>query len=64
MYIKENKNFKVMMLGGYGKFTKYELWIILCNQNELGINTLYVQKYVGEEFVCKVDELTVKNYNP
>lgn len=62
MYMKNNKEFQLMMRGGYGFFSQYEVWSILSNQNELGINTLLIQKTNNMEFVCRVDDLTVKEY--
>lgn len=44
MYIKNNEQFKLMMKGGLAQFTQCELWTILAHQEELGINTLMVQK--------------------
>lgn len=62
MYIKHNEQFKLMMRGGLGQFTKYELWTILTLQDELGINTLMIQKDPYGQFLCKVDEITVIDY--
>ena len=62
MYIRNNQEFIDMMSGYFGKFTKYELWSILVHQNELGINTISVQKMDCDEFICKVDKETVLAY--
>ena len=62
MYMKNNKEFQLMMRGGLGQFTQYELWTILTHQSELGINTLMIQKDSSGQFLCKVDELTVIYY--
>ena len=62
MYMKHNEQFKLMMRGGLGQFTQYELWTILTHQEALGINTLIVQKDAYGQFLCKVDEITVINY--
>lgn len=62
MYMKNNKEFQLMMRGGCGFFSQYEVWSILTHQNELGINTLLIQKANSLEFVCRVDDLTVKEY--
>ena len=62
MCIRNSQEFIDMMNGYFGKFTKYELWSILVNQNELGINTISVQKMNCDEFICKVDKETVLAY--
>lgn len=63
MFIIENlEEFKRMMRGGLGQFDQYMLHSILKHQNELGINTLMIQKDPYGQFVCKVDELTVIYY--
>ena len=62
MYMKHNEQFKFMMRGGLAQFTQYELWTILTYQDELGINTLMVQKDPYGQFLCKVDEVTVIYY--
>ena len=62
MYIKNNKTFIDMMRGGTVTFTQYELWTILTHQNELGINTLHIQKTSDGHFVCCVDVLTRDAY--
>lgn len=62
MYMERNKKFIEMMNGGFGEFTQCELWAILTNQNELGINTIMVQKLNENEFICQVDDLTVTYY--
>ena len=62
MYMKNNEQFKLMMSGGLGQFTQYEVWAILNHQDELGINTLMIQKDPYGQFLCKVDELTVIYY--
>ena len=59
MFIIENlEQFKLVMRGGLGQFDQYMLHSILKHQNELGINTLMVQKDPYGQFLCKVDELT------
>ena len=62
MHMKNNQEFIDMMRGYFGKFTKYELWSILINQNELGINTISIQKMNCGDFICKVDKETVLAY--
>ena len=62
MYMKHNEQFKFMMRGGLAQFTQYEVWTILSHQDELGINTLMIQKDPYGQFLCKVDELTVIYY--
>ena len=63
MFIIENlEEFKLMMRGGVGQFDQYMLHSILKHQNELGINTLMIQKDSYGQFLCKVDELTVIHY--
>jgi hypothetical protein len=41
--MKNNKEFIEMMEGGFGEFSAYEVWFVLMNLNNLGINTLNVQ---------------------
>ena len=60
--MKNNENFQFMMQGEFGFFSQYELWNILLHQNELGINTILIQKDFTGKFVCKVDKLTVEEY--
>lgn len=60
--MKNNENFQLMMQGEFGFFSQYELWNILLHQNELGINTISIQKDFTGKFVCKVDKLTVEEY--
>lgn len=62
MHMKDNKEFIAMMNGYFGEFSAYEVWFILTNMNNLGINTLRVQQNFDETFYCTVDELTVKKY--
>lgn len=62
MYIKHSEQFKLMMRGGLGQFTQCELWTILNLQDELGINTLMIQKDPYGQFLCKVDKITVIDY--
>lgn len=62
MYMKHNKQFDIMMRGGCGTFTQYELWAILSHQNELGINTLLIQKSIDDKFICHVDNKTTFIY--
>lgn len=62
MYMARNKEFVNMMQGGFGRFTQYEVWLILSHQNELRINTLSIQKMNDGYFICCVDEFTTKEY--
>ena len=62
MHMKDNKNFIEMMEGGFGEFSAYEVWFILTNLNNLGINTLRAQQNFDETFYCSVDEATVRAY--
>lgn len=62
MYMKDNPKYIRMMMGDFGSFTQYELWQILLHQNDLGINTLMVQKTTDDGFICRVDNLTVEHY--
>lgn len=62
MYIKNNREFQLMMRGGAGFFSQYEIWTILSHQNELGINTISIQKDYTGKFVCMVDKLTIERY--
>ena len=62
MYMKDNKEFIAMMKGYFGEFTAYELWAILTNLNDLGINTLYTQQTLDGTFYCTVDKFTVRRY--
>lgn len=62
MYMKNNQEYIDMMEGHYGQFTQHELWQILLFQDELGINTIAIQKLAGGDFICKVDEKTVNEY--
>ena len=62
MYMRNNQEFIDMMRGYYGKFTQQQLWQILLHQNELGINTISIQKMNSSDFICKVDEETVLAY--
>lgn len=62
MHMKDNKEFIAMMNGYFGEFSAYEVWFILTNMNNLGINTLRVQQNFDKTFYCTVDELTVKKY--
>lgn len=57
--MRGNKEFDGMMDGDFGRFNVYQLWTILNNMDELGINTLMVQK-TSDGFICKVDELTTR----
>ena len=60
--MRNNRDYQLMMQGGAGFFSQYELWSILSHQNELGINTISIQKDFTGKFVCCVDELTIENY--
>lgn len=62
MYMKNNENFKLMMQGDIGFFSQYEVWTILSHQNELGINTISIQKDYTGKFVCMVDKPTIERY--
>ena len=62
MYMRNNPEFIDMMRGYFGKFTHHQLWQILLNQKELGINTISVQKMSCGDFICKVDKETVLEY--
>lgn len=62
MYMRNNKEFEEMMFGGFGIFTQQELWQVLLNFNELGINTLNVQKHIDGKFIATVDNLTIYAY--
>ena len=62
MHMKDNKNFIEMMEGGFGEFSPYEVWFILTNLNNLGINTLHTQQSIDGTFYCSVDEATVRAY--
>lgn len=62
MYIKNNREFQLMMQGDVGFFSQYEVWAILSHQNELGINTISIQKDYTGKFVCVVDKLAVERY--
>ena len=62
MHMKDNKEFIAMMNGYFGEFSAYEVWFILTNMNNLGINTLRMQQNFDGTFYCTVDELTVKAY--
>jgi hypothetical protein len=60
--MENNKEFIEMMNGGFGEFSAYEVWFILMNLNQLGINTLYTQQNLDGSFYCTVDKFTVKRY--
>lgn len=62
MYMKDNREFQLMMRGGAGFFSQYEIWAILLHQNELGINTISIQKDYTGKFVCMVDKPTIERY--
>lgn len=62
MHMENNKEFIEMMEGGFGEFSAYEVWFILTNLNNLGINTLRAQQNFDGSFYCSVDEFTVKAY--
>ena len=62
MYMKHSKLFHSLMMGNVVTLTQYELWNILTNQNELGINTIAIQKSNNGDFVCFVDNNTIKRY--
>ena len=50
------------MMGNIVTFTRYELWSILTNQNELGINTIAIQQANNGDYVCFVDNNTINRY--
>jgi hypothetical protein len=60
--MKDNPKYIRMMKGDFGNFTQQELWQILLHQNELGINTLKVQRMIDGAFICRVDNLSVNRY--
>ena len=62
MYMKNIREFQLMMQGGVGFFSQYEVWTILSHQNELGINTISIQKDYTGKFVCVVDKPTIERY--
>ena len=63
MFIIENlEEFKLMMRGGVGFFSQYEILAILSHQNELGINTISIQKDYTGKFICMVHKLTIESY--
>ena len=62
MHMKNNEEFIEMMEGGFGEFSAYEVWFILTNLNNLGINTLRAQQNLDGSFYCTVDKATVKAY--
>lgn len=63
MYMKDNEDFKLMMQGDIGFFSQDEMWNILLHQEELGINTISIQKdFTGKLFVCMVDKPTIERY--
>lgn len=62
MYMKHSKLFHSLMMGNIVTFTQYELWSILTHQNELGINTIAIQKSNNGDFVCFVDNNTINRY--
>ena len=62
MHMENNKEFIAMMNGYFGEFSAYEVWFILTNMNNLGINTLRTQQNFDGTFYCTVDEFTVKAY--
>jgi hypothetical protein len=60
--MKNNKEFIEMMSGGFGEFTAYEIWVIMTNMSELGINTFSIQQNFDGSYYGKVDEKTVVEY--
>lgn len=62
MHMKNSKEFIKMMEGEIGEFGVYEVWFLLTNLNELGINTLKVQQGFDGKYYCKVDEFTTREY--
>ena len=62
MHMENNKEFIEMMEGGFGEFTVYEVWFLLTNLNELGINTLKVQQNLDGKYYCTVDAFTARKY--
>lgn len=63
MYMKNSKNYQDLMSGKIVELTQYELWNILCHQNELNINTIAIQKTIDGNFMCFVDSSTIRTYN-
>lgn len=55
-------DFQCIMRGGTICIDEYSLLFILENQNELGINTIKIQQYYDERYVCKVDEQTSRAF--
>lgn len=62
MYIECNSEFIKMMNGGFGEFSAYEVWFIITNMNQLGINTLRTQQNFDGFYYCTVDERTTRAY--
>ena len=62
MYMSDNKEFQKMMSGKVGRFTLYELWSILTNQNDLGVNTLMIQQDDMGYYYCCVDTFSKEAY--
>ena len=60
--MKNNPKYIRMMMGDFGNFTQQELWQILLNQNELGINKLMIQQMTDGAFICRVDNQTINRY--
>jgi hypothetical protein len=59
--IEFSPDFKEMMCGGVGEFDEIQLQAIFQRQNELNINTIFVQKS-GSLFLCRVDEKTIEDH--
>ena len=55
-------NFQAIMRGHTVCIDKYSLLFFLDHQNELGINTILIQKCLDGKYICKVDELTSKYF--
>ena len=55
-------SFQSIMRGHTVCIDKHILLFFLDHQNELGINTILVQKSLDEKYICKVDELTSKQF--
>ena len=55
-------SFQGIMRGRTVCIDKNTLLFLLDRQNELGINTILVQKRLDGKYICKVDELTSKHF--
>ena len=55
-------SFQSIMRGHTVCIDKYTLLFFLDHQNELGINTISIQKQLDGKYVCKIDNLTSKHF--